>query len=198
MAAPERVEPGFDADAALPPLGPLPTPDGRPRLDALIDAIAPIALDGRWSRATPCWPHCRPRAAGSKPFAIEGLNEASGEWEAVAGQRYSAFQAGVQLANRTGALNEIEFSEFVMKASLCRCRGRRARVPRHAARGGARASSTSSPARDAQLGFMLRARRRLEPRLCAAAGGAPGLRAGAMPGAWCCPRPSPACRPAGA
>ena len=32
------------------------------------------------------------------------------------GQRYSAFQAGVQLANRTGALNEIEYSEFVMKA----------------------------------------------------------------------------------
>jgi hypothetical protein len=32
-----------------------------------------------------------------------------------AGQRYNAFQA-VQLANRTGALNEIEFSEFVAKA----------------------------------------------------------------------------------
>ncbi len=32
------------------------------------------------------------------------------------GQRYGAFQAGVQLANRTGALNEIEYSEFVVKA----------------------------------------------------------------------------------
>jgi hypothetical protein len=56
------------------------------------------------------------RRAGSKQFRIEGLNGASGEWETVrAGQRYSAFQGGVQLANRLGALNEIEFSEFVAK-----------------------------------------------------------------------------------
>jgi hypothetical protein len=33
----------------------------------------------------------------------------------AAGRRYSAFQAGVQLANRVGALNNIEFSEFVVK-----------------------------------------------------------------------------------
>ena len=56
------------------------------------------------------------RRVGSKPFAIEGLNVASQQWETpVAGQRYSQLQAGVQLANRTGALNEIEFSEFVIK-----------------------------------------------------------------------------------
>ena len=56
-------------------------------------------------------------AAGSKPVAVEGLNEHTGNWEpAVAGQRYGAFQVGVQLANRTGALNEIEYSEFVVKA----------------------------------------------------------------------------------
>jgi len=57
------------------------------------------------------------RRAGSKPFAIEGVNAATGQWETPhAGQRYCAFQAGVQMANRTGALNEIEFSEFVVKA----------------------------------------------------------------------------------
>ena len=57
------------------------------------------------------------RRVGSKPFAVEGLNEDSGEWEPPrSGQRYTAFQAGVQLANRNGALNEIEFSEFVVKA----------------------------------------------------------------------------------
>jgi len=51
------------------------------------------------------------RRAGSKPFAIEGLNEAIQQWEPPrASQRYVAFQAGVQLANRTGHLNEIEFS----------------------------------------------------------------------------------------
>jgi hypothetical protein len=53
---------------------------------------------------------------GTKPFHVEGCSDLTGEWEAlVAGRRYSAFQAGVQLANRVGALNNIEFSEFVVK-----------------------------------------------------------------------------------
>jgi hypothetical protein len=47
---------------------------------------------------------------------IEGLNAETGDWEApLAGQRYGEFQAGVQLANRSGALNQIEYSEFVQK-----------------------------------------------------------------------------------
>jgi hypothetical protein len=97
--------------------------DGRPlplrrsvRLDGLIDAIAtltveaPIAGEG-------VLPHlpCANRA-GTKPFFIEGLNTESGEWESIgSGARYGEFQAGVQMANRNGALNEIEFSEFVQK-----------------------------------------------------------------------------------
>jgi hypothetical protein len=56
------------------------------------------------------------RRVGSKLFNLEGLNAESGLWEYPRGsQRYSAFQAGVQLANRMGPLNEIEFSEFVLK-----------------------------------------------------------------------------------
>mgnify|MGYP006269112097 CR=1 FL=1 len=56
------------------------------------------------------------RRAGSKPFLIEAQVEGSDTWEPPAsGRRYVALQAGVQLANRTGALNEIEYSEFVMK-----------------------------------------------------------------------------------
>jgi len=113
--APSRIEPTLDPRA---PLGPLPTPEKRLRLDALIDVIAPIALDGRvvsgdaLLAALPAT-----RRVGSKPFAIEGQAQESGEWEfPVAGRRYTALQAGVQLANRTGALNEIEYSEFVMKA----------------------------------------------------------------------------------
>ena len=48
---------------------------------------------------------------------MEGFNDAAQQWETPQpGQRYLQFQAGVQLANRLGALNEIEFSEFVMKA----------------------------------------------------------------------------------
>ncbi len=76
----------------------------------------------RWRsrcRSAARWPsaHLPPtRRAGSKPFLIEGLNADTGEWEApAAGQRYREFQAGVQLANRSGALNEIEYSEFVQK-----------------------------------------------------------------------------------
>jgi hypothetical protein len=53
---------------------------------------------------------------GNKLFSVEGLNAETGLWEHPRnGQRYSAFQAGVQLANRMGPLNEIEFSEFVVK-----------------------------------------------------------------------------------
>lgn len=109
---PERQEPVFDA-----PLAPLPLPEKKPGLDPLIDVIAPIALEGPASGDAALAAMPPTRRAGSKPFAIEGLNNASETWEVpLAGQRYSAFQAGVQLANRMGALNEIEYSEFVMKA----------------------------------------------------------------------------------
>ena len=106
-APPAMVEPTFDAR----PLRRL-----VPRLDALIDAIAGLSLDAPIA-AELVLAHLPPtRRAGSKPFLIEGLNADTGEWEApVAGQRYSEFQAGVQLANRSGALNEIEYSEFVQK-----------------------------------------------------------------------------------
>ncbi|CAB3794903.1 cell division protein ZipA C-terminal FtsZ-binding domain-containing protein [Pararobbsia alpina] len=56
----------------------------------------------------------RIRRAGSKPVFIEGLRESDGGWEALQpGARYSDLRAAVQLANRSGALNELEFSEFV-------------------------------------------------------------------------------------
>ena len=86
------------------------------RIDALIDAIATLTLDAPVS-AESVLPHLPPtRRAGSKPFLIEGLNADSGEWEPpTAGQRYGEFQAGLQLANRMGAVNEIEYSEFVQK-----------------------------------------------------------------------------------
>jgi hypothetical protein len=104
-------EPVFDVEPALPIV------ERKPPLDALIDAIAPIAVDAPVSGEAAMAAMPPTRRAGSKPFAIEGLNEKTQQWEPPrAGQRYVAFQAGVQLANRTGHLNEIEFSEFVMKA----------------------------------------------------------------------------------
>jgi hypothetical protein len=105
----ERQEPGFD-----PP--PLPALEKKAGLDALIDVLAPIALESPVSGEAALAAMPPTRRAGSKPFAIEGFNEMTQQWETPQpGQRYSAFQTGVQMANRTGALNEIEYSEFVVK-----------------------------------------------------------------------------------
>jgi hypothetical protein len=95
----------------------LPTPEKKPPLDALIDVIAPIEVDTAVSGDAALAALPATRRVGTKPFAVEGLSDVSGEWEMpVAGRRYHSFQAGVQLANRVGPLNEIEFSEFVIKA----------------------------------------------------------------------------------
>jgi hypothetical protein len=105
-------DPVFDIDEPT-----LPPTRKEPQLDALIDAIAPLSLDAPVSGDAAIAAMPPTRRAGSKPFSIEGQNDATQQWEPPRpGQRYSAFQAGVQLANRTGHLNEIEFSEFVMKA----------------------------------------------------------------------------------
>ena len=87
-----------------------------PRLDPLIDALAALRLEAPVS-GDMLLQHLPPtRRAGAKPFYIEGLHADSGEWEPVApGQRYGELQAGVQMANRSGPLNEIEYSEFVQK-----------------------------------------------------------------------------------
>lgn len=89
------------------------------RIDALIDAIATITVEAPISGEM-ALSHLPPsRRAGTKPFHIEGLNAESGEWELPTpgqpGSRYGEFQAGVQMANRSGAMNEIEYSEFVQK-----------------------------------------------------------------------------------
>ncbi len=87
-----------------------------PRLDALIDAMATLKLDAPVSGAFVLAHLPSTRRAGGKPFAIEGLSTVNGEWEApMPKAQYSELQAGVQMANRTGALNEIEYSEFVQK-----------------------------------------------------------------------------------
>ncbi len=110
----ERREPSIDLASAGFELRPMRR--AAPRLDALIDAIVPLTVEQPVAGET-VLAHLPPtRRAGSKPFLIEGLSADNGEWEAIAaGHRYSEFQAGVQLANRTGAINEIEYSEFVQK-----------------------------------------------------------------------------------
>ena len=86
------------------------------QLDALIDAFATIPLDTPISGDALLAHLPSKRHVGSKLILVEGLNVESGRWEApAAAQRYGELQAGVQLASRTGALNEIEYSEFVQR-----------------------------------------------------------------------------------
>jgi hypothetical protein len=52
------------------------------------------------------------RRVGSKPIIFEGQNDL-GEWEPiVAGEKFTSLRAGVLMANRHGALNAMEFSDF--------------------------------------------------------------------------------------
>lgn len=106
-----QTEPGFtDGFAGLS------QPERKPQLNALIDVIATIEVDHTVSGDAALAALPATRRVGTKPFQVEGCSDENGEWEVlVAGRRYSAFQAGVQLANRVGALNNIEFSEFVVK-----------------------------------------------------------------------------------
>jgi len=137
-------------------------PEKKPGLDALIDVIAPMQLEGEVSGEALLAALPGTRRVGSKPFAVEASIEDGGEWETPRpGLRYRALQVGVQLANRAGALNDIEFSEFVVKAQAFAdavgampdfpdMRGEVAR---------ARELDAFASGHDAQLGFTLRARR---------------------------------------
>jgi hypothetical protein len=179
---PPRTEPVFD-DA---PLAPLPTPEKRPRLDALIDVLAQIAVDAPVSGELALSVLPPTRRAGSKPFAIEGRNESTQEWEMPrAGQRYAAFQAGVQLANRNGALNEIEFSEFVMKtqAFADAVNGEAAFPEMRDEVARARELDQFAGTHDAQLSFTLRARNAAwSPGYVQQSAARLGFVAGAIPG----------------
>ncbi len=136
----------------------------RSAMDSLIDVIATIALDGpnlvvSGEAAIAAMPTTR--RAGTKPFAIEGYNLSTLNWEVPApGQRYGGFQAGVQLANRSGALNEIEYSEYVVKtqafADAINATPEFPEMLEEVAR--ARELDQFASAHDAQLGFTIRAR----------------------------------------
>ncbi len=118
LAEPTSLEPAESAEPVLQDeFQNLPQPERKPVLDALIDAIATIEVDQPITGDAALAALPPTRRVGTKPFHVEGCSELTGEWEPLmAGRRYSAFQAGVQLANRMGPLNEIEYSEFVVKA----------------------------------------------------------------------------------
>lgn len=88
-------------------------------LDPLIDSIATIHLSHPVSGHVVLANMPPSRRVGNKPMALEALSVSTQQWEfpAASGQ-YSSIQFGIQLANRLGALNEVEFSEFATKVQL--------------------------------------------------------------------------------
>ncbi len=154
------VEPEFDTAQFDAELVNLHVPEKKPSLDPLIDVLTTIDLDSPLSGDAILATMPVTRRVGSKPFAVEGLREDGLEWEVPRpGQRYTSLQAGVQLANRTGALNDIEYSEFVIKAqTFADAVGGEPEFPEmleEVAR--ARELDAFAAAHDAQLRFILRA-----------------------------------------
>lgn len=195
----QTADADFD-EAVLLPSQPL-NAERKPGLDALIDAIAHIALpEAGWvsgEAALASMPATR--RVGTKPFAIEGLNASTRHWESPqAQQRYSAFQAGVQLANRNGALNDIEFSEFVQKttafADAFDADGEFPEMRDEVAR--ARELDQFAQAHDAQLSFTLRPRSvSWSPGYLQQNASQLGFVAGVMPGRMVLPAQNPGMPP---
>jgi len=195
----ERVEPmvaGLPADSTDDAALLLPTTlEKKPLLDPLIDVIAPITLEAPLSGDAILQAMPATRRVGSKPFAIEGFNEQTQAWEMpVTGQRYHVLQAGVQLANRTGALNEIEYSEYVVKAqAFADALGGTPEFPEmrdEVAR--ARELDAFASAHDAQLSMNLRARNTAwSPGYVQQNAARLGFVAGAMPGRMVLPASVP-------
>lgn len=158
----------------------------RGALDVLIDALVPIAAEQIVSGDAALAALPATRRVGSKPFAVEGLNEATLQWESPhPGARYRKFQAGVQLANRLGALNEIEFSEFVAKvqafADAINAAPEFPDMLHEVAR--ARELDAFASSHDAQLSFVLRARQAAwSPGYIQQSAAPLGFVVGAMPG----------------
>lgn len=162
--SPGDQEPTLSDSGLDTPAFSLPQLPRRPVMDSLIDVIATVALDPSVSAvsgeaALAALPSTR--RAGTKPFSVEGYNLHTLVWEApMPGQRYGGFQAGVQLANRSGALNEIEYSEFVVKtqafADAINATPDFPEMLDEVAR--ARELDQFASAHDAQLGFTIRAR----------------------------------------
>ncbi|MEN9383747.1 MAG: hypothetical protein RL323_890 [Pseudomonadota bacterium] len=168
-------------------------------LDALIDAIAPVSLEQVVSGDAVLAAMPRSRRVGSKPLSVEGLHTVTLSWEVPrAGERYRELQIGVQLANRAGALNEIEFSEFVMKAqAFADALSATPDFPdmmEEVAR--ARELDQFASAHDALLGFTVRASRAAwSPGYLAQHAAQLGLVAGALPGRMVLPSSEPGSAP---
>ncbi|MFO6419596.1 cell division protein FtsZ [Hylemonella sp. W303a] len=158
--------PGIDAE----PSWPAPAQDAAAvterrlqpnHLDPLVDVLATIELELPISGDAVLHNLPATRRVGSKPFAVEAQAD-DGTWEQPQpGQQYSLLQTGVQLANRAGALNELEYSEFVLKTqALADTLGGAVDLPDMLdAMARARELDGFAQAHDAQLNITLRASR---------------------------------------
>ncbi|MET0264059.1 MAG: cell division protein ZipA C-terminal FtsZ-binding domain-containing protein [Duganella sp.] len=84
-------------------------------VDPLIDCLLPLALEApaRGEKLLPVLHTLR--MVGNKPVHYIGL-AVSGDWEPIVhGGVYTKLQGGVQLASRSTALNELEYSELVTR-----------------------------------------------------------------------------------
>ena len=84
-------------------------------VDPLIDCLLPLALEAplRGEKLLPVLHTLR--MVGNKPVHFIGL-AVSGDWEPIVhGGIYTKLQGGVQLASRSTALNELEYSELVTR-----------------------------------------------------------------------------------
>jgi hypothetical protein len=170
------------------PTLPTVTLDRRPVLNPLIDCIAMLDMDESCSGEFALSLLPTTRRIGSKTWLVEGFNRGTEAWEPViAGETYNYFQAGIQRVNRHGALNDVEFSEFVAKASqLAEGLGASPDFPEmlsEVAR--ARALEQFTTAHDIRLSLNLHAKRAAWslPYLQQHAHKA-GFVAGAIPGRW--------------
>ncbi|MCD6662623.1 MAG: cell division protein FtsZ [Comamonas sp.] len=197
-AAPDWSDPHVDPVIAA-PADVAPSQPQRGALDALIDALVPVTADQLVSGDAALAALPATRRVGSKPFAVEGLNEATQQWESPhPGARYRRFQAGVQLANRLGALNEIEFSEFIAKtqafADAINAVPEFPDMRHEVAR--ARELDQFASAHDAQLSFVLRARQAAwSPGYIQQSAAPQGFVIGAMPGRLVLPVQAPGLPP---
>jgi hypothetical protein len=104
------------------PTAPAPVPAVTPAaeqatslVDPLIDCLLPLALEApvRGDKILPVLQTLR--LVGNKPVHYIGLH-VNGDWEPIAhGGVYTRLQGGVQLASRSTALNELEYSELVTR-----------------------------------------------------------------------------------
>jgi len=190
---------GGDAGADLPAAKPATAAASSALIHPQLDAIVPLTPETVVSGDAVLAALPGTRRIGSKPFFIEAKHAETQAWEFPrAGQRYEALKAGIQLANRTGALNEIEFSEFVVKLqAFCDALHLSADFPDMMIEvGRARELDQFAADHDAQLTFTLRATRAAwSPGYLTQHAATQGFVVGALPGRMVLPASQPGAAP---